>query len=143
MSGLAGRRLTRARKWAVGAATLVLMVGLANLARGGLAIASAVRLPGLPMTVRWEYLAASGILWGLVLTVCAFCLVGFCRWARLATLGASTLYQVHVWVNHLLYDANDYARGTWPRDLVISGLFLAIIWGVLSWPSVRREFGDP
>jgi len=135
-------RLTRTRKWVVALATLVLAIGFANLARGGLAIAYALRLPELPMTVRWEYLAATGLSWGLVLAVCSFSLASFYRWARVATLAAATAFQTHVWVTHLLYDANEYARRTWPRDLVLSALFLGVVWAVLSWPSIRREFAD-
>lgn len=133
-------RLSRPRRWVVGLATIVLIVGLANLARGGLAIAYAIRLPELPMTVHWEYVAATGLFWGLMLTVCSFSLAGFYRWARVATLTVATAFQTHVWVNHLLFDANDYARRTWPRDLVLTALFLAIVWGMLSWPRIRREF---
>ena len=132
--------LTRTRKWVVALATLVLAIGFANLARGGLAIAYALRLPELPMTAGWEYLAATGLSWGLALTICSFSLAGFYRWARVATLAAAPAFQTHVWVNHLLYDANEYARQTWPRDLVLSALFLGVVWAVLSWPSIRREF---
>jgi hypothetical protein len=135
-----GLHLTRPRRWVVGVATVVLIVGLANVARGALAIAYALRLPELPMTIGWEYLAATGLFWGLLLTGCSFSLAGFYRWARAATLAAATTFQLHVWVNHLLYDANDYARQTWPWDLVLTALFLAIVWTILGWPGIRREF---
>ena len=125
----------------VGVATVVLISGLANLWRGGLAISYAARLPELPLTVSWAYLAATGIFWGLALTACSVALAGFYPWARWVTLAAATLYELHVWVNHLLFDANDYARRTWPRDLVLTAVLLALVWGVLSWPSIHREFG--
>ena len=133
-------RLTRPRKWVVGLGTIVLIVGLANLARGGLAIAYAVGLPELPMTVSWAYLAATGIFWGLVLVACSIYLAAFCRWARWTTLVGTSLYEIHAWVNHLAFDANDYARRTWPRDLLLTVVFLALVWAVLSWPSIRNEF---
>ena len=38
-------------------------------------------------------------------------------------LGAIVLYQGHIWINHLLFDASDYARQTRPRDLVLTVLF--------------------
>ena len=135
-------RLTRPRRWIVALATLTLAVGLANLARGSLAIASAVRLPELPMTIGWEYLAATGLFWGLALTVCSFSLASFFPWARAATLVAATAFQTNAWVNHWLYDANDYACQTWPRDIMLSALFLATVWGILNWPSIRREFSE-
>lgn len=129
------------RRFAVGVATVVFLVGLANLARGGLAIAWATRLPDLPMTVGWDYLAFTGLLWGAVFVVCAIALAGFYCWARTATLAATTVFEIHVWVNHLLFGASDYALATWPRDLLLTALFLALIWGTLSWPTIRREFG--
>jgi len=100
----------------------------------------AVRLPDLPMTIPWGYAAATGALWGGVLTGCAVGLGCLRPWGRWATLAATTLYQAHVWVNHLLFDASDYAYQTRPRDLLLSALFLALVWGVLNWPSVRRTF---
>jgi hypothetical protein len=133
-------RLSRHKKWAVAVATVVLIVGLSNIARGALAIVYATRLPALPMTVSWGYVAATAIFWGLVLTACSFVLAGFYPWARWLTLAAATTYEAHVWANHLLFDANDYAGRTWPRDLVLTALLLALVWGVLSWPSVRAEF---
>jgi hypothetical protein len=134
------RRLNRPRKWIIGLSTVVLVVGLANLARGALAVGYAIRLPELPMTVSWAYLSATGVVWGLVLAALAVCLAAFYRWARMATLAAVTMHQAHVWINHLLFDANDYARGAWPRDLVVTALFLAVVWGMLSLPIIRREF---
>jgi hypothetical protein len=124
----------------VAVATLLLLVGLANLARGSLAIASALRLPALPMAVSWEYLATGGIVRGLALCICSFGLAGFYRWARVASLIITSAFQVDVWVNHLLFDASDYARQTWPRDLALTVLFLGFVFGVLAWPSVCREF---
>jgi hypothetical protein len=124
----------------VGVATVLLLVGLGNLARGILALVSSARLPDLPLTASWSYLAATGLFWGLVLSTLAFCLAGFLGWARVATLAAATVFQTHVWVSHLVFDANEYAHRTWPRDLALTGLFLTIVWGVLCWPSVRRTF---
>jgi hypothetical protein len=124
----------------VAVATVLLLVGLGNLARGSLAITSARRLPDLPLTASWTYLAATGLFWGLAFGVLSFCLASFRPWARVASLASATVFQTHVWVNHLLYDANEYARRTWPRDLLLTALFLGIVVSVLSWPSVRREF---
>jgi len=66
--------------------------------------------------------------------------VRFRRWGRRGALAAVTLYEIHVWVNHLLFDANDYARQTRPRDLVLTLLLLILVWGLLNWPSVQRVF---
>ncbi len=132
--------LTRTQKWVIALSLLVLVLGLANLGRAGVALHYATRLPDLPMTVTWLYLAAMGGFWGLAFVACAVGLLRFHPWGRWSTLAAVTLYEAHVWVNHLLFDASDYARQTWPWDLVLTFFLLALIWGLLNWPSIRREF---
>lgn len=124
-------------------AVLVLLVatlGLVNLGRAAIAVRYATRLPDLPMTVTWPYLAARGAIWGIAFIACAVGLFRLQPWGRWATLATSTLYQIHAWIDHLLFDASDYARQTRPRDMALTILFLVIVWGVLSWPSVRRLF---
>jgi hypothetical protein len=137
------RVLTRPQKWVVTLALLVLALGLANLVRMGVALRYALLLPELPMTVPLEYLAAVGAFWGLVLTACAWGLLRFRRWGRRGTLAAVTLYQAHVWVNHLAFDASDYARQTWLWDLSVTVLLLALVWGSLHLRSVRNVFKPP
>jgi hypothetical protein len=121
-------------------ALLVLALGLANLIRGGVALRYASLLPGLPTTVPMEYLAAMGAFWGIALTVCAVGLLRFRPWGRWGTLTAVTLYEVHVWVNHLLFDASDYARQTRSWELLLTLLLLAIVWISLGLRSVRQIF---
>jgi len=134
------KRLTRSQKWVLALALLVLALGLANLGRAGLALRYAALLPDLPMTVSWAYLAAMGSFWGLVFISCAVGLLRFRPWGRWFTLAAATLYQVHVWVNHLLFDASDYAFQTRPRDMLLTVVFLALVWGMLNWPGVCKVF---
>ncbi len=129
-------------KWLRLLSLLLLAMGLANLGKAVVAARYAVLLPDLPMTVPWGYLVAMGAFWGLVLSACGVVLWQRRPWARWTTLAAATIYQAHVWLNHLLFDASDYARQTHPRDLVLSGLFLAFVWGTLCWPEVRRATGD-
>ena len=81
-----------------------------------------------------------GGFWGVVFVVCAAGLLRARLWSRWLALVAVTLYEVNVWINHLSFDANDYARQTWPRDLVFTLLLLAFVWGVLNWPSIRKVF---
>jgi len=134
------RVLTRPQKWVVTLALLVLALGLANLARMGVALRYGSILPVLPMTVPLEYLAAVGAFWGVVLTACAWGLLRFRRWGRQGTLAAVTLYQAHLWVNHLAFDASDYARQTWLWDLLVTLLLLALVWGSLHLRSVQNVF---
>jgi hypothetical protein len=136
------RVLTRFQKWVVVLALLVLALGLANLARTGVALRYVFLLPALPMTVPLEYLAAVGGFWGVVLIACAWGLLRFRRWGRRGTLAAVTLYQVHVWVNHLAFDASDYARQTWLWDLLVTVLLLALVWGSLHVRSVQNVFKE-
>jgi hypothetical protein len=132
--------LTRAQKWVVILALLVLALGLANLARMGVALRYASLLPDLPTTVPLEYLAGMGAFWGVALTTCAVGLERFRRWGRWGTLAAVTLYEAHVWVNHLLFDASDYARQTRGWDLLLTVILLALIWGSLNLHGVRKVF---
>ena len=133
-------KLTRPQKCVIVLGLLVLTLGLANLVRAGMALRYAALLPDLPMTVPWAYLAAIGGFWGAAFIVCAVGLVSFRSWGRWATLAATTLYEAHAWANHLLFDVSDYARQTRPRDLLLTALLLAVVWRLLNWPSIRKEF---
>jgi len=124
----------------VALALLMLALGLGNLGRAGVALRYAILLPTLPMTVTWPYLVAMGGFWGAIFVACAAGLVRFRPWGRRGTLAAVTLYEAHTWANHLLFDTSDYARQTRPRDLLLTLLLLALVWGLLNWPSIRREF---
>lgn len=134
------KRLTCPQKQVVALSLLVLALGLANLGRAAMALRYAAHLPDLPMTVSWAYLVVMGGFWSAVSVVCAVGLVRFRPWGRWSTLAATTLYEAHVWVNHLLFDASDYARQTRPRDLLLTFLLLAFTWGLLSLHSVRKTF---
>ena len=120
---------------------LLALIGLGNLGRAAMALHYARLLPDLPLTIPWAYLAGMGVFWGIAMMVCAVGLYLRRPWSRKATLAVATLYQAHVWLNHLLFDASDYARQTRPRDLALSALFLAVVWGTLHLPGVRRILG--
>ncbi len=132
--------LTRPQKWTVPLGALVLALGLANLARAVLALRYNARLPDLPMTASLAYVATTSGFWGLAFVACAAGLGRFHPWGQWGTLAAVTLFEAHVWVNHLLFDANDYARQTWPRDFALTLLLLIPTWVLLNWPSIRKEF---
>jgi hypothetical protein len=133
-------KLTEPQRWVIVLSILPLTLGLGNLARAALALRYNAILSDVPMTVGLTYLAAMGGLWGLTFVVCAIGLVRFHHWGRWATLAATTLYQAHAWLNHFLFDANDYARQVWPRDAALTLLLLISIWGPLNWPSIRKVF---
>ena len=133
-------KLTRTQKWIVALGVPILFLGLANLARAALALRYDARLPDLPMTVSLIYVAATSGFWGLAFVACAIGLDRFHPWGRWGTLAAVTLFEVHVWGNHFLFDANDYARQTWSRDLALTLLLLIPTWVLLNWPRIRKEF---
>lgn len=99
-----------------------------------------VRLADLPMTVSWSHLAVMGGVWGTVFLVCGMSLYHLLPWGRWTTLMSVTAYEAHVWLNHVLFDASDYARLTRLRDLLLTLLLLAPFWGLLSLRIVRRAF---
>ncbi len=132
--------LTRSQKYVIALGLLVLALGLANLGRTVMALRYDTLLPDLPLTVPLTYLAAMGGFWGAAFCACAVGLVRFRPWGWWGTLTATTLYEAHAWANHLLFDVSDYARQTRPRDLLLTALLLAIVWGLLNWPSIRKEF---
>jgi hypothetical protein len=134
------RKLTSAQKWVVGLGLLVAVLGLINLGRMAMALRTARILPELPMSVSYSYLAVTGGFWGVVLVACAVSLLRFYRRARWATLAAATLYEIHTWVNRLLFDASDYARQVRLQDLALTILFLAFTWILLNVPFGRRVF---
>jgi len=131
------RKLTHPQKWII-----VLALGLGNLGRIARAIYYASYLPDLPMTVSWTYQAVMGGFWCAALLVCTVALMRLWPWARWATLATVTLYQAHVWVNHLLFDANERARQLLPCNAALTLGLLVFVWVVLNWPSVRQAFRD-
>jgi len=137
-----GRRpfLAGARKWVVVLSLFLVALALANLGKAAMALRYAALLPDLPMTVSWEYLVVTAACWAAALTVCAVGLLRLRVWGRWATLAVVTLYQAHVWANHLLFDASDYALQTRPRDALLTAAFLGIVWGVLSVRPIREVF---
>jgi hypothetical protein len=105
------KRISYAQCWIIALGLLTLALGLANLGRAAKALRYAAFLPALPMTVSWAYLAAMGGFWGLIFAACTVGLLGFRPWGWWGTLAAVTLYEGHVWANHLLFDASEYAFG--------------------------------
>ena len=136
----ARRRIPHVQKWVIGLSIVVFVLALSNWVRMGMALWYSVRVPDLLMTVSWSHLAVMGGVWGTVFLVCGVGLYHFRPWGRWTTLVAVTAYEAHVWFNHLLFDASDYAHLTRFRDLLLTLLLLAPVWGLLSLPIVRRTF---
>jgi len=107
---------------------LTLLVGGGNLIRGVLALRTAP-LHGLwPWSIDPVVLGLVYIGWGVVFLGVG---VGFfghrsnqARWAN--RVGAFA-YQTTVWVIHFIGDRSSQARRLWPRDLVLTVLFLSVV----------------
>jgi hypothetical protein len=137
------KRLTLAQKVVLTLSILIALLAVANLGRLVMSIYYARRLPDLPMTLSWTYLAVMGGVWFSILCGCAGGLIYFRPWGRLATLAAVPLYQIHAWVNHLAFDASERGGQLWSRDLAYTAILLIIVWVVLWLPGVRRVFKPP
>ena len=134
------KQLTPAQKWTILLSILTLLLGLGNLGRAALAIHFSARLPGLPTTVSLRYLAVAGAFWGIAYLVCTAGLSFFLPWGRRLTLAVVPLHQAHVWADRLLFDASDYARQIYPRDLAFTLVLLLACWAVLNRPCVTEVF---
>ena len=132
--------LSGAEKWVLVMTALTLVLGLANVGRAVVALRYAAQIPGLETRMPLTYAAGTGLFWGTSLVICAGGLFGAREWGRASTLVTVTLYQAHVWLNRLQFDASNYARQTRPRDLVLTGALLLLYWGTLSLRPVRHVF---
>ena len=121
-------------------ALAVLYLGVVNLARGWLASFGLGFERTLPLSLPLPYLAACGLIWGIAFTATAFGLWKLRPWSRALTLGATLLYQGHIWINHLLFDVSTYSRQVWPFHIAVSILWIAGVWGFLSLRNIRRPY---
>ncbi len=136
------KELTAGQKWVVVLTGLTLTLTVGNAGRAIVALQYASSLPDLPLTVSLSYFAAMGGFWAVVFAACSVGLLRFRSWGRWSTLTAVTLYEANVWVNHLLFNASDYARRVVPRNLALTALLLLVFWGSLSLPGVSRTFDN-
>ena len=105
-----------------------------------MALHYSARLPDLPTSLSLPYLAAMAGFWGVLYLVCTVGLSFFLPRARWLTLAAVPLHQAHVWTNRLVFDRSDYARQTYPRDLLLTLILLVFFWAVLNLPRMREAF---
>lgn len=118
----------------------VFLLSAANLYRAVRAFQQVAFLQGLGLSVPPYYLIGASLGWGLVFMATGAGLWRRARWGRRMALVSACLYTLHTWINHLTFDASDYARLTWPFQALASALGLACVWGILMWPAARREF---
>ena len=118
----------------------MLYLGAVNLIRARLALRGESFVASLPLTMPLPYLAASAMVWGSVFCIAAFGVWRLWPWARKLTLGAIVIYQLHIWINHFLFDTSDYARQVWPFQAGVSAAWIILVWGFLFLPAVRHFY---
>jgi hypothetical protein len=121
-------------------ALAVLYLGIVNLARAWLALNGTPFERTLPLTMPLQYLGIGGLAWGGVFVVTAIGVWRLWPWARKATLGAIMVYQLHIWINHFVFDTSDYSRQVWPFAAGISLMWTLVAWGFMNLPGIRRLY---
>jgi hypothetical protein len=86
------------------------------------------------------YHLGSRAVWSVVFGALAAGLWRLKAWGRAGTLAAFTLYAAQSWFDRLVFSRSDYARVTLPFSLALTAIGLALVWGTLLWPRVRRSF---
>lgn len=121
-------------------ALAVLYLSAVNLVFGAQALASGPPWSAWPARAPLAWLIAGKLAWGVVFGVTAWGVWRLRPWGRKLLLGAITLYQAHIWLNHILFDASDYARQVWPFAAGVSVVTLGVAWGFMFWPKIRRRY---
>jgi len=122
------------------------------IALGVLSLAAFNAWRAILVVLRFEYLrglslegpalalALTGIVWAAGFGAAAIGLYRLRRWARLWSMAAIALYQANLWLIRLSFEKSPDEPLTRPADAAIAILSIAVVWGVLSWPSLRRMF---
>ena len=118
----------------------MLYLGVVNLARAALAIDGNTFEQTLPLSIPLPYLAGSGLVWGIVFIAVALGVWWLRPWARKLSLGAIIVYQLHIWINHLVFDTSDYSHQVWPSHIGISVVWIIAVWGFAFLPGIRRLY---
>jgi hypothetical protein len=113
---------------------------MVNLARAALVLNGDSFERTLPLSMPLPYLAGSGLIWGIIFVAAALGVWWLRPWARKLLLAAIVVYQMHIWINHLLFDISGYARQVWPFNAGISSVWIMAVWGFSFLPDIRRLF---
>ena len=114
------------KKWRVIAIIIVWIVfGAANLLRAGMTVYIAPALAEYPPSLSLPLLASVYGLWGVIFLAAA--IIAWRRKSTRGALGLALLYQAVLWIINLVGDRSEYARSLWPRDLLLTIIFLVLI----------------
>ena len=104
---------------------LWIVLGVANLIRAGMSVHIAPALVEYPTSLPLPLLGAVYGLLGLI-----FLAAAIITWRRKNTggaLGLAVMYQAVLWIINVIGYRSAYARSLWPRDLLLTLIFLALI----------------
>jgi len=104
------------------------VLGLANVTRGVLALpVGSVLAPAAP-SLDLSVLGGIYIGWGVALLGIGIgCLKRTPVRSRRILRGSAVAYQLTAWIIHIVGDRSTYARSLWGRDLVLTLLFLSVV----------------
>lgn len=103
----------------------LLVVGLANLIRAGVAFAYASSLQQWGTTIPLPWLGVVYAVLGLCFLACAA--ICWRTRGRCLAVALALFYQGALWLIRIFGDRSLYARGLWGRDLALTGAFLGLI----------------
>jgi hypothetical protein len=118
----------------------VLSLAVFNAWRAILAARQFEYLRGLSLEGPALALSLTGLVWAAGFGVAAIGLYRLRRWARLWTMAAIAFYTANLWLIRLIFEKSPDEPLTRPADAALAVLSIAVVWGVLSWPSLRRMF---
>jgi hypothetical protein len=121
-------------------ALLVLYISVANIAFGVQALTQWFYLSTLPVRMPLAWLIAGKLAWGIAWSVIAWGVWRLAAWGRKAALAGIVLYQLHIWINHVLFDTSDHAQQMWPFAAGLSLVTIGLLWGFMFVPAVRRLY---
>lgn len=119
---------------------VLVLGGCLNLYRSAQALQQIDALEDWAVKEPLQRLAVTGLIWGLTFIMCAVGLWYQKRWGWVLTPIATSVYHVHIWINHFLFDTSDYARSVWPWALANTMVLLLFVWGFSYLPSIRAVY---
>ena len=126
------------KQWRVLATSIVWGIfGAANLIRAGMSVYIAPALVEYPTSLSLSFLGAVYGLLGLI-----FLAAAIITWRRKRTsgaLGLAVAYQAVLWIIKLIGYRSEYARSLWPRDLLLTLIFLVLIALLAEWRKTRQQ----
>lgn len=119
------------------------MVFALSLLQWTRAVTLATRRPvliGLGVSIPLAYAVVSAAVWGAALLAACLGLWRMARWGRWLALAAVTGSQAQMWLDRALFARSDYSRLSTGFALGATIAVLAVTWGLMGWPSVRKRF---